>query len=196
MKTEKGTYIEIGIPYSLTAKTGVAVMTAENLIQCYENEGQKILKDHGCPTTLEKLIKQRKKYLPDLANGRGTGIIYSVFWMLWNLKQVRSYLEKNDADQSVCYMTTALSWASMMQVKPLMPLIDRGKAHADGSSLGGKKKNQLDTARHEKWRSDAAAIHEEHSSYKPWRIAGILSTSYKGRKNLYATQQTIWKIIK
>ena len=63
MKTGKGNHIEIGIPASLTAKTGMAVMTAENLIRCYEGEGQKILKAHGCPTTLKKLIKQRGKYL-------------------------------------------------------------------------------------------------------------------------------------
>ena len=196
MKTEKGNHIEIGIPASLTAKTGMAVMTAENLIRCYEGEGQKILKAHGCPTTLNKLIKQRGKYLPDLGTAKAKGIVYSVFWMLWNLEHVRSCLKKNDADQAVCYMTTALSWASMMQMQPILPLIDRGKAHSDGSSLGGQTKKKLDTARHDKWLSDAAAISKDHPSYAPWRIAGILHERYKGRKNLYATQQTIWRIIK
>ena len=197
MKTEKGNYIEIGLPASLGEEDSfVMAMTAENLIKCYEKEGRKILKAHGCPVTLEKLWKQRKKHLPDLGTARATSIIYRVFWMLWNLEKVRSYVEKNDADQAVCYMTTALSWASMMQIEPFMQLIDRGKVHADGSSSGGAAKKRIDDVRHEKWLSDAAAIHIKYPSYKAWRIAGILHERYKGNKNLYATQQTIWRIIK
>ncbi len=53
--------IDIGIPRSLTAERGMAVITAENLIACYEKEGGEILASHGCPVDLLELWKNREK---------------------------------------------------------------------------------------------------------------------------------------
>jgi|GEM_PF-6726244 len=115
--------VDIGIPASLTNETGMAVMTAENLISCYENEARKILKEKGLPLTFHELWEDKEKYLPDLANGRGTSQAYSVFWMLWGLELVKDSLQKKDAEQAVCNMAYALNWASKMQIKPLEPSI-------------------------------------------------------------------------
>ena len=156
--------IDIGIPRSLTAETGMAVMTAENLIQCYENEGKKILESHGCPVDLSELWMNQEKYLPDSANGKGTSPIYAAFWMLWAFMKVREYLKNNDAENSVVWMITALHWAVTLQIKPAEPLFEIAEEVVEGGRHGGKKSGEIRGKK-------AASIKDVRQSYadKIWR---------------------------
>jgi len=109
--------IDIGIPRSLTSETGMAVASAENLILAYEIEGKKILKAHGLPVDILELYQEREKYLPDLANGKGVSAMYSAFWMLHGLMNTRLSLSKNDTENAVINIMSALNWAAKLQIK-------------------------------------------------------------------------------
>ena len=117
--------INIGLP-SLS-DTGVAVMNAENVITAYEKEALAILKRDGYPLTLEDLWIKKEEVLPDLANGKGLSRVYSIFWMLWNLARVRTYIEENNADMAVCFMATAVHWAIRAKLEPIVPFFNMGQ---------------------------------------------------------------------
>lgn len=128
----KTSYLEIGIPNSLTAETGQAVASAENLIECYENEGKKILKLNKLPVDIVELWKEKEKYLPDIANSKGSTAIYRAFWMLLSLASVRISLEENNTEKAIVDMTVALNWASKLQIEPFESLIARYKNFPQG----------------------------------------------------------------
>lgn len=169
--------IDIGIPNSLTSETGIAFATAENLIQCYENEGKKILASHGCPVDLPELWMNQEKYLPDIANGKGTSPIYGAFWLLWAFMKVRECIKNNDAENSVVWMTLALHWAVKLQIKPVEPLVEIAGEVVEGGRHGGKKSGEI---RGEK----ATTIKQfrQQESEKIWRKHPALSKSAVAKK--------------
>jgi hypothetical protein len=129
--------VNLGIPNS----TGIMVFNAENVITAYESEAKEILRRCGYPLTLEELWKRKEELLPDLANGKGLSQIYHIFWMLWNLEAVKSCVEKNDADGSACYMATAIYWATIARLEPVLPTVEIGKKRsAKQKENRGKRK--------------------------------------------------------
>lgn len=183
----------VGLPQN---ETGMMVLTAENIIAAHEDQAKAILKRDGYPGTLAKLWSKKEKYLPDLANGKGVSQVYGIFWMLWGFENLRRAIARKDVDGAACCMAYALNWAAKVQVKPMEHFFDMGQDMLRGASLGGKKKKEIDDARHDQWKLDAGKISEKHHSYKPWRIAGILEDAYKDNPTLFKKRGTIYKVIK
>jgi len=165
--------VNIGLP-SLS-ETGVAIMNAEMVITAYEKQAVEILKRDGYPITFEKLCKKQKELLPDLANGKGTAPVYSIFWMLFNFNKVRADIEKNNADMAVCDMAIALHHAIRAQLKPIALYFDMGKANIDGGKDGGVKsgavrRKKLDIKK-ELWQVMAKKTWRKHPTWKNKRVA-------------------------
>jgi hypothetical protein len=167
--------VNIGLP-SLS-ETGVAVMSAENVINAYEKEAQEILARNGYPLTLEELWAKKDEYLPDLANGRGLSQVYSIFWMLWGLKGVRVDIEKNNADMAVCDMAYALHWAIKAQLKPVQHLIGMVEKWTGSGENGGKISAEI---RKEKARSTKEV--EQAEADKIWRRRPSKSNAQVGKE--------------
>jgi hypothetical protein len=168
--------VNIGLP-SLS-DTGVAVMNAENVIAAYEKEAREILKHDGYPLTIEELWNKKDELLPDLANGKGLAQVYSIFWMLWNLNSVRTYIEKNNSDMAVCYMAVAVHWAIRAQLKPIAHLIDISEKVVDGGKDGGTKsgKSRQEKAKpiKDSWQAEAEKIWKKHPTWGKISVAKII----------------------
>ncbi|MGD0277081.1 MAG: hypothetical protein ABSB79_13685 [Syntrophales bacterium] len=177
--------VDIGIPSSLNSETGIAVMTAENLINAYEKEAREILKRDGYPLTLEELWAKKDEVLPDLATGQGISQVYSIFWMLWFLKSVRVNIEKNNADMVVCEMACALYWATIAQLKPIAPLFDMGKKNVDGGILGGiisgKVRREKAKPTQEAWQAEAEEIWKKNYALSNKRAAERIAKKSGGK---------------
>ena len=117
--------VNLGIPNNNTC---IMVFNAENVIAAYENEAKEVLKRNDYPVTLKELWDRKEELLPDLENGKGLSQVYDIFWMLWNLEAVKTCVEKGDADQAVCYMASALYWATIARLDPVLPTVEMGKA--------------------------------------------------------------------
>ncbi len=63
--------------------------------------------------------------------------------MLWSFMKVREYLKNNDAENSVVWMTTALHWATQLQIKPVEPLVEMAGEVIDGGRDGGKRSGEI-----------------------------------------------------
>jgi hypothetical protein len=129
--------VSLGIPNN---NTYIMVFSAENVIAAYENEAKEVLRRNGYPVTLEELWKRKEELLPDLENGKGLSQVYDIFWMLVNLESVKTCVEKGDADQAVCYTASALYWATIARLDPVLPTVKMGKIFR--LSQGNKRKKR------------------------------------------------------
>ena len=125
------------------SETLAAEMSAESVINAYEKEAREILKRGGYPLTIEELWAKKDEVLPDLANGQGLSRVYSIFWMLWNLKMVRVNIEENNADQAVCYMASAVHWAISARLKTVAHLFGVVEKVVNGGKRGGEKSGKI-----------------------------------------------------
>ena len=145
MKTNKEKSIEsvIGVNLGIPDNTNcLMVFSAKNVIAAYENEAKEILRRNGYPVTLEELWKRKEELLPDLENGKGLSQIYDIFWMLWNLEVVKTCVDKCDADQAVCFMASALYWATVARLGPIKPTVTMGKTYSLLQSKKGSKRRK------------------------------------------------------
>jgi len=194
---DKGLDILNPVPHSNEPRAASEGYDILAMIDGYENEGRKILKDGGYPLTVNEIMHTRLN-----EDGLPLGIkslprrVRDVMAMLQYFNMVRFKIEEKDISFALCFMAYGVQAAMKARIRHMEPDILRGRSSIEGASRGGQKKKEIDQARHDQWKLDAGKIKEKHPSFTPWRIAGDLVIFYKNNPKLSKKQDTIWRVIK
>lgn len=152
---------------SLTEKYDIFAMIAG-----YENEAREVLKSQGYSETLDKQSWNKDRRYRDIIR------------MLTYFREVRIYIKMNEAARAALSMGYAIRCAMLARIRPIEPIIERGKKVTDGGKQGGEKSG---SARREKskptkeaWRAEAQKIWQRDPKMSKSRAAELIKKKIGG----------------